>query len=173
MRKHYSGFTIVELMIVIVVIGILASVTLVAFNGAQVRARNSTRVAQANHITKLMEIYKVDFGTYPKVAPGNYCVGTGYPNGNCREYTDNDPWWTYPESNMALTNELAKVGPVPKGDYFPAGSVVGPYVHVYSDHYSMQMPMEIEDGKDCPKGMTMTWNNPDNNEALCMSDFYY
>ena len=39
MKKTKSGFTIVELLIVIVVIGILAAITIVAYNGIQSRAR--------------------------------------------------------------------------------------------------------------------------------------
>ena len=40
MRKNV-GFTIVELLIVIVVIGILAAITIVAYNGIQDRAKSS------------------------------------------------------------------------------------------------------------------------------------
>lgn len=39
--KHQDGFTIVELLIVIVVIGILAAITIVAYNGVQTRAQTS------------------------------------------------------------------------------------------------------------------------------------
>lgn len=39
--KDKSGFTIVELLIVIVVIGILAAITVVAYNGIQERTRNA------------------------------------------------------------------------------------------------------------------------------------
>lgn len=42
-NKQNSGFTIVELLIVIVVIGILAAITIVAYNGVQQRARDMTR----------------------------------------------------------------------------------------------------------------------------------
>ncbi len=38
---NHTGFTIVELLIVIVVIGILAAITIVAFNGVQSKARFS------------------------------------------------------------------------------------------------------------------------------------
>ena len=40
--RRPDGFTIVELLIVIVVIAILAAITIVAFNGIQDRARNSS-----------------------------------------------------------------------------------------------------------------------------------
>ncbi len=40
-NKDQAGFTIVELLIVIVIIGILAAITIVAFNGIQNRANLS------------------------------------------------------------------------------------------------------------------------------------
>ena len=42
MKHKQTGFTIVELLIVIVVIGVLAAITIVAFNGIQNRANDST-----------------------------------------------------------------------------------------------------------------------------------
>lgn len=39
MRKSVSGFTIVELLIVIIVIAILATISVVAYNGVQQRAK--------------------------------------------------------------------------------------------------------------------------------------
>lgn len=41
--KRHAGFTIVELQIVIVVIAILATISIVAYNGIQQRARDSQR----------------------------------------------------------------------------------------------------------------------------------
>ena len=60
-----TGFTIVELLIVIVVIGILAAITIVAFNGVQARAKDSTRSNDLTAIQKALELYKTDNGTYP------------------------------------------------------------------------------------------------------------
>jgi general secretion pathway protein G len=65
MQTRRTGFTIVELLIVIVVIGILAAITIVAYNGVQGRARDSQRVSDLKGIVKALEIYKVNNGTYP------------------------------------------------------------------------------------------------------------
>lgn len=59
------GFTIVELLIVIVVIGILAAITLVAFGGIRDRATDATIRSDLSAIAKKMEIYKLDHGAYP------------------------------------------------------------------------------------------------------------
>jgi prepilin-type N-terminal cleavage/methylation domain-containing protein len=54
LRKD-RGFTIVELLIVIVVIAILAAITIVAYNGIQNRARTSSAQSAANVIVKKAE----------------------------------------------------------------------------------------------------------------------
>jgi prepilin-type N-terminal cleavage/methylation domain-containing protein len=59
------GFTIVELLIVIVVIGILAAITVVAYNGIQGRARDTHRTQDLKNIAKALELHKTAYGTYP------------------------------------------------------------------------------------------------------------
>lgn len=63
-----KGFTIVELLIVIVVIGILAAITLVAYNGVQERARETTLQADLRSAATKMELAKVESGVYPTSA---------------------------------------------------------------------------------------------------------
>lgn len=77
MNKSRSGFTIVELLIVIVVIGILAAITIVAFNGVQKRARDNTRSSDIASLQKALELYRVDHGKYPSYTP----MGTNAPSG--------------------------------------------------------------------------------------------
>lgn len=60
-----KGFTIVELLIVIVVIAILAAITIVAYNGIQQRARASEASAALSQAKKKLELYKVDNSAYP------------------------------------------------------------------------------------------------------------
>lgn len=54
------GFTIVELLIVIVVIGILAAISIVAYNGVQNRARAQNALSAATSVLKKAEIYNTD-----------------------------------------------------------------------------------------------------------------
>lgn len=59
------GFTIVELLIVIVVIAILATISIIAYRGIQERARASEAAAGLTQAKKKLELYKIDNGSYP------------------------------------------------------------------------------------------------------------
>jgi type II secretion system protein G len=79
-NKHQTGFTIVELLIVIVVIGILAAITIVAFNGVQQRGRDVKRTSDVGQLKKLVEMYKADTGTYPSPCAGGDNIGCSTGN---------------------------------------------------------------------------------------------
>lgn len=64
-RIDRTGFTIVELLIVIVVIAILASVTIVAYNGIQNRAAVSALMSDLRNAAGQLEMDRVSLGTYP------------------------------------------------------------------------------------------------------------
>ena len=60
MRLTKSGFTIVELLIVIVVIAILAAISIVAYNGIQDRARSSASASSSTQVAKKVKVWQVD-----------------------------------------------------------------------------------------------------------------
>ena len=67
--KSKSGFTIVELLIVIVIIAILAAISIVAYNGIQERARASAVSSALNQATSKLKLYQVDNADqYPAAA---------------------------------------------------------------------------------------------------------
>lgn len=72
-----KGFTIVELLIVIVVIGILAAITIVAYNGVQQRARDAQRKSDLATIAKSLELYNIDKGNYLYTGSGCGSGGGG------------------------------------------------------------------------------------------------
>ena len=105
-----QGFTIVELLIVIVVIGILAAITLNTYNGIQDTAYNIKIVSGVTQFRDAAELYKIKQGNYPRTTReidnqsiAMACLGTGYPSGFCGKITGVD---TYEDS--AFNTELAK-----------------------------------------------------------------
>lgn len=65
LKKKQSGFTIVELLIVIVVIGILALLVITTFTGIQEKARNTERTTDIKAIHGQVEAYYAQNGRYP------------------------------------------------------------------------------------------------------------
>jgi general secretion pathway protein G len=76
--RNQSGFTIVELLIVIVVIGILAGLVLNTFNGIQASARDSERKTDLNAVQGHLESYFAKNGYYP--TDGNVADATWVSN---------------------------------------------------------------------------------------------
>jgi type II secretion system protein G len=77
-QGNKEGFTIVELLVVIVIIGILAAITIVSFVNVQDKARFANMQSDIKSITKILELYKTDNGNYPNTLgqPGctsNWC----------------------------------------------------------------------------------------------------
>jgi prepilin-type N-terminal cleavage/methylation domain-containing protein len=77
--KKQAGFTIVELLIVIVVIAILATISIVAYNGIQDRANNSAVQSDMTNLAKKIRIYEAENGGLPKggSATGNSAAFPG------------------------------------------------------------------------------------------------
>ena len=86
--KRPSGFTIVELLIVIVVIGILAAIVIVAFNGVQERSRLASMQSDLQSINKAIMMYHADEGHYPYMGTtgGNVTGATLNISGLVPEY---------------------------------------------------------------------------------------
>jgi len=61
-RPKQAGFTIVELLIVIVVIGILAAITIVAFNGVQDRSRTARTQSDVRNLLQAVQAARTNTG---------------------------------------------------------------------------------------------------------------
>lgn len=105
-----KGFTIVELLIVIIVIAILAAIVIVAYNGIVGKARDAQRVADMKTIMKALEVYKANNGIYPNANPTVNASGW--------EVSTNGTSATNFLSILTASGTLSKVpvDPVNKGD---------------------------------------------------------
>lgn len=83
--KRRVGFTLVELLIVIVVLAILASISVVAYNGIQHRAETQKIESTIVNYIKTLEMYRAVHGEWPTPDPdylyGAICLGpaSDYP----------------------------------------------------------------------------------------------
>lgn len=81
LKKHplhtsRDGFTIVELLIVVVVIAILAAITIVSFNGITQRAKQTTVLSDASNAASAMVTDNIGNGSY-SASPGSVNGGRG------------------------------------------------------------------------------------------------
>ncbi len=144
-RHKKSGFTIVELLIVIVVIGILAAVTIVAYNGVQQRAIAASLQSDLESASKKLRLYQVDNSAYPTAndcsaspAAGTICLtpspGTTYtafqisntPGAQtfCLTATNNS--LSYRINNDTTPTLGSCSGVLPNGTTCPSGFIVVP-----------------------------------------------
>ncbi|MCX6728904.1 MAG: prepilin-type N-terminal cleavage/methylation domain-containing protein [Candidatus Saccharibacteria bacterium] len=72
-RLVSGGFTIVELLVVIVVIGILAAITIVSYTGVNNKAIAVSLKSDLANGAKRMTMYFIDHGNYPATLDGSNC----------------------------------------------------------------------------------------------------
>jgi len=85
--KQTNGFTIVELLIVIVVIGILAAITIVAFNGVQDKAKRASLQADVSSAVKTLEQYRLTVGSTEQYPATQALASLKMSSGNAQAYT--------------------------------------------------------------------------------------
>lgn len=98
MKRSVTGFTIVELLIVIVVIAILATISIVAYTGVQARARDSMQIDKVSKIARALEFYKFDNNQYPPIEDGSSAETS------CGSQTEN---WGHCDRMKQLADYLA------------------------------------------------------------------
>lgn len=116
------GFTIVELLVVIVVIAILAAISIVTYNGIQSRAHAAATASNIKGYVNALEMYRAEEGKYFR---GGGCIGTMqngddgcgyivYEGERCTEYGAEPGRYALSTVNNELNDALASyLGSIP------------------------------------------------------------
>ena len=145
-RIHKDGFTIVELLVVIVIIAILAAVTTVAYQGVQNRAVRSSLSNTLSNTVKQLEADKVDRGSY---APSLSSITGSSASNNTGvefEYTSNGLEYcvTAKLNNVAMHSKSSERTPtngVCEGHAeLVTGPISDPVVHTQTGTFNTRQP---------------------------------
>ncbi|TSC78771.1 MAG: putative General secretion pathway protein GspG [Parcubacteria group bacterium Gr01-1014_33] len=92
-----AGFTLVELLVVISIISVLASVVLTSVNSVRAKARDALRKAEMTELVKALELYYDAYGRYPPFRASNSCGGirSDWATSKC-----SDPNWLTADNNF-------------------------------------------------------------------------
>ncbi|OGL32334.1 hypothetical protein A3F64_03230 [Candidatus Saccharibacteria bacterium RIFCSPHIGHO2_12_FULL_42_8] len=101
--KSKAGFTIVELLIVIVIIGVLSTLVIVTYNGIQQRARDSKRLSDVRTVARIIQSYYEINGSYPST--GGLGAGFALADANCTDSGTHTSQWV-PGVVPSLINSL-------------------------------------------------------------------
>lgn len=85
------GFTLIELIIVVAIIGILATVVLAFLEESRVTSRNKAKNKSVEEYAKALELIRTDISQYPSSVDSWNCLGQGYQGGTCISTWDVDP----------------------------------------------------------------------------------
>ena len=116
LKNRSKGFTIVELLIVIVVIAILATLVIVTFTGIQQKARDSQRQTDINAVDSHLEAYYAQNGKYPTLADlNNITFRNNYMKGLDAEALVSPKGATITGTDSSSTQEAYGYVPTPAG----------------------------------------------------------
>ncbi len=68
-QNHKGGFTLIELMIAVAIIGVLSSIAMALFRDQQLRTKRTEAMTNLSAISKLQRSYFGEFGNYQRVVP--------------------------------------------------------------------------------------------------------
>lgn len=106
-KLHSSGFTIIELLVVVVIIGILSTLVVTTYSGVQAKNRNSDRQASIDTVQGQLETYYAQYSKYPTLDNLNDAVWRKANLKNLPAAALQDPQWD--NKNTSCTKDAKSV----------------------------------------------------------------
>jgi general secretion pathway protein G len=100
-RSNQDGFTLIEIMVVILILGLLATIVVQSLRGATDKAKRVKAQADISEIKTGLDRYYLDSGSYPTTdqglaslvsAPSGGRVPANYESGGYLQSIPRDPW---------------------------------------------------------------------------------
>lgn len=148
-KINQNGFTMIELLIVIVIMGILSAIGLGTFNSSQLKARDSKRKTDIRAISDALEVYYNDFGSYPLSDGTGGFVGCGI-DANSETCGPGDLW----QNETNGTVYMVQVPSDPSdGVYYYMSDGTGSYYRLYA-HLENERDREAAENAGTPSYYT-------------------
>ena len=122
LASRRAGFTLVEMLLVIVILAVLAAIVIPKFSGRSQQAKETAAKSQISSIELALDAFEVDTGAYPAGSNGLNSL-IEQPNNvqnwkgpYLKKGIPADPWgnayvYTYPGKNNPKGYDLMSVGP--------------------------------------------------------------
>ncbi|MCL5410361.1 MAG: prepilin-type N-terminal cleavage/methylation domain-containing protein [Patescibacteria group bacterium] len=141
MKHKYRGFTLIEILIVVAIIGILATVVMLSLSGAQAKSRDARRISDITGIKKTLGLYYTEKNSYPTCGSGN-ATECGFSNTN----SVGQIW------NSANTTALSNASSLVLNSYYNENYPTDPKFHRLYDYlpasttYAISVLLEVNPG---------------------------
>jgi general secretion pathway protein G len=116
MLKKDRGFTLIEIMVVLIIIGLLAGIVVPKLMGRTEEAKHTKTMVQIKNLESALDLYKLDSGNYPSTEQGLQAlvekpaigeIPKNWKEGGYIDKIPKDPW----------SNPYVYISPGVHGDY--------------------------------------------------------
>ena len=155
-RNNKFGFTLIEILVVVSIIGVLSSITISSFATAQAKARDTRRMQDLKQIGNALNMYYNDNGQYPQT--GGYWLYS----------SDSIGWGKLRDALVPKYISKLPVDPINEGIFItsnPSYSYLYAILNSSYSDYDLVARAELDEPYACPNKI-WDWNSYPKGQAF-------